>query len=325
MAQAIFHCSTLGYKMSKKILVSILMPMRNAETYVAESISSLLQQTYSNFELVIVNDGSTDKSQFIAESFLDSRIKMVMGEGKGVSAALNIGLGIAQGKYICRCDADDLYPSGRLKDQVEWLEDHSNHIAVSGKFSSIDEKSSIISEFNTGDEACDITQELLNGSTRTTLCSYLVRRDAMANLNGYREYFITAEDIDMQLRLAEKGSVGYIPNNMYFYRIHNDSITHVQSSNKRVFYERLARDFSKQRLKMGQDDLQRGNAPEPPVIDNKSTDSVMQIIGYMIGESWRLHREKKKLAALSVSVKACIKKPFYWLVWKNIIMILIKR
>lgn len=325
MVQVIIHCSTLGYKVSGKILVSILMPMRNAETYIAESISSLLQQTYSNFELVIVNDGSSDKSQFIAESFFDSRIKVVMGEGKGISAALNIGLGIAQGKYICRCDADDLYPSERLKDQVEWLEDHSNHIAVSGKFSSIDEKSFIISEFNTGDEACDITQELLSGSTRTTLCSYLVRRDAIGNLNGYREYFITAEDIDMQLRLAEKGLVGYMPHNMYFYRIHNDSITHVQSANKRVFYEEIAREFLKQRLKTGQDDLQRGDAPVPPIIDSKPTDSVMQIIGYMVGESWRLHREKKKLAALSVSIRACIKKPFYWLVWRNIIMILIKR
>lgn len=311
--------------MSEKILVSILMPMRNAEAYIQETIQSLLEQTFINFELIVIDDGSTDTSLALVESFSDNRIKILQGSEQGISAALNIGLESALGDYICRCDSDDIYPLDRLKVQVDWFAAHQDFIAVSGKFSSMDEKSSVIAEFKSGELECDITSELLDGKTRTHLGTYLIRKNTLNELDGYREYFITAEDIDMQLRLAEKGSVGYMPSNMYFYRIHNDSITHVQSSNKRVFYEGVARAFLKQRLEIGQDDLQRGEAPEPPVIDNKSTDSVMQIIGYMIGESWRLHREKKKLAALSVSVRACIKKPFYWLVWKNIIMILIKR
>ena len=188
----------------------------------------------------------------------------------------------------------------------------------------MDEKSMVIAEFKSGELECDITTEILGGKTRTHLGTYLIKKEILDELGGYREYFITAEDIDMQLRLAQKGFIGYTPRNMYFYRIHKDSITHVQSSNKRVFYEEAARNFLKQRLITGHDDLERGKPPEPPLINSKPTDSTMQIIGYMIGESWRLHRDKKKIAAFVILIQACIKKPFYWLVWKNIILILIK-
>jgi glycosyltransferase involved in cell wall biosynthesis len=311
--------------MPMTIAVSILMPMRNAEAYIKETIQSLLNQSFSHFEIIIVNDGSNDASQALVESFVDDRIKIIQGKGQGISAALNLGLNHAQGKYVCRCDADDLYPPDRLKLQVDWLESHVNYIAVAGKFSSMDEKSRVIAEFNTGNEEADITPELLMGKTRTHLGAFLIKSSVLKELQGFREYFITAEDIDMQLRLAECGLVGYIPWNMYFYRIHNSSITHTQGTNARVFYEATAREFLKQRLKMGFDQLQKGDAPKPPLVSGKPTDSVDQVVGYMIGKSWQLHSDNKKYAALVISIRACLKKPFYWLVWKNIIMILIKR
>lgn len=301
------------------------MPMKNSEAFIQETIKSLLAQTFSYFELIIINDGSIDNSVNLVKSFSDSRIKIIKGHEKGISAALNIGLKYAVGDYICRCDSDDTYPLDRLKFQVDWLASNLDFIAISGKFCSMDEKSMVIAEFKSGELECDITTEILSGKTRTHLGTYLIKKEILDELGGYREYFITAEDIDMQLRLAQKGFIGYTPRNMYFYRIHKDSITHVQSSNKRVFYEEAARNFLKQRLITGHDDLERGKPPEPPLINSKPTDSTMQIIGYMIGESWRLHKNKRKLAALAVCIKACIKKPFYWLVWKNIIMILIKR
>lgn len=311
--------------MGKKILVSILMPMKNAEAFIQQTVQSLLDQTFSDFELIVIDDGSSDASLLLAASFSDKRIRILEGNKKGIAAALNIGLKAAHGDYVCRCDSDDTYPPDRLKNQIDWLSVHRNFIAVCGKFSSMDEKSRVIAEFKSGESECNIASELLDGKTRTHLGTYLVRKKVLEELDGYREYFITAEDIDMQLRLAEKGSIGYIPENMYFYRIHNKSITHVQSSNKREFYEAMARDFLIQRLKLGQDDLQRGTAAMAPVVESKPRDSYEQIIGYMIGESWRLHRENKKRAAFSIAIRACIKKPLYWLVWKNIIMILIKK
>jgi len=306
-------------------VVSILMPMRNAEDYVEETIQSLLDQTFADFELIVVDDCSTDDSLSLVKSFSDKRIKILQGKAEGISAALNLALDSAQGQYVCRCDADDLYPAERLKLQVEWLDAHPNYIALSGKFSSMDEKSCVISEFKTGESSCNITEELLNGVTRTTLCAFLIRTSALVQLNGFRKYFVTAEDIDMQLRLAETGAVGYIPENMYFYRIHDSSITHVQSLNQRGFYESLAREFLGQRLQTGCDLLQKGAPPIPPRSDKKPTNSKEQIIGYMIGESWGLHTNKQKRKAIELGYRACAKAPFNWRVWKNIIMLVVRR
>ncbi len=305
--------------------VSVLMPMRNAEAYLKASINSILKQTYTHLELIIIDDCSTDSSRKIVESFSDSRIKLIQGEGKGISAALNLAIDKAQGKYICRCDADDLFPSDRLFTQVRWLEAHPDYIAIAGKFSSMDEKSNIIAEFQTGDDECDITPELLNGKTRTHLGTFLIKKAALVKSQGFREYFITAEDIDMQLRLAEYGLVGYLPQNMYFYRIHNSSITHLQHSNKRVFYEAQAREYLMQRQKDGKDQLQLGQPLSPPSGQDKPSNSSDQILGYLIGESWRLHTAKQKKEALLVAMRACTKYRFHWLAWKNIIIIILKK
>jgi len=304
--------------------VSILMPMKNAEAYISETIQSLLNQSLPSFEIIVVNDGSDDDSELLVESFSDKRIKLIQGECKGISAALNLALSHAQGSYVCRCDADDLYPSDRLQVQIEWLETHPDCIAVAGKFSSMDEKSNVISAFNTGDDECDITPELLSGKTRTHLGAFLMRLSIVNQLQGFREYFVTAEDIDMQLRLAECGMVGYIPQNMYFYRLHNASITHVQSSSKRVFYEKIAREFLLQRLELGEDLLDKGMPPGPPVIDDKPSDSIEQIVGYMVGEAWRLHAKKQKKPALLMAFRACKKMPMDWQVWKTFFMIMVK-
>ena len=311
--------------MDKRVTVSILMPMRNAEAYIVETIQSLLDQTFSDFELIIIDDGSSDASLSMVKSFIDGRIRILKGNMQGISAALNRGLKSAQGNFVCRCDSDDIYPKERLQSQIEWFEGHDDFIAVAGKFSSMDEKSKVIAEFKSGESECDMTPELLTGKTRTHLGTYLVRKNVLDDLGGYREYFVTAEDIDMQLRLAEKGLIGYMPENMYFYRIHDSSITHVQSLNQRSFYENLAREFLEQRLQTGSDLLQKGTPPIVPRSDEKLASSEDQIVGYMIGESWRLHVESNKKDAMAIAFRACMKKPLYWPVWKNIIMILIKR
>jgi len=305
-------------------VVSILLPMKNAARYIQATIQSLLNQSFLDFEIIVINDGSDDGCEALVESFDDKRIKVFQGKSNGISAALNLALSLAKGRYVCRCDADDLYPVDRLKSQVGWLESHANYIAVAGKFSSMDEQGNVIAEFNTGSEACDLTAELLRGVTRTHLGAFLIKREILAQLKGFREYFVTAEDIDLQLRLGELGRVAYIPENMYFYRIHNSSITHVQSSNKRVFYENTAREFLMQRLNEGLDQLEKGEPPTPPPIDDQPSDSKVQIVGYLLGESWRLHNKGYKKKALNVSIRACVKMPTNWRVWKNLMMIILK-
>lgn len=305
-------------------LITILMPMKNAELFVSDSIKSILSQTHRNLELIIVNDKSNDKSQLIVESFTDSRIKIIQGLGKGISAALNLALGHAKGKFICRCDADDLFPEDRLQTQLQWLNLHTDHIAVSGKFSSMDHNGIFISTFNTGDIECSITEELLSGVTRTHLGTFMIKRSIINKINGFRDFFITAEDIDMQLRIAECGPIGYMSDNMYFYRLHDNSITHVQSSNKREFFENLARELLKQRIEKGEDQLQKGIFPIPPKMDNDPINTEQQVLSYMLSESWRLHTQGEKKLAVNMALRICSRKPLSWHSWTNLLLILIK-
>lgn len=102
------------------------MPVYNAEQYLEEAIESVLQQTYRDFEFIIINDGSTDKSSEIIERFatLDSRLIVIEQENKGLANTLNIGLNISKGKYIARMDADDICMPNRFEEQIKYLNIH---------------------------------------------------------------------------------------------------------------------------------------------------------------------------------------------------------
>ena len=104
-------------------LVSIILPAYNCEKFIRKTIHSLINQTYSNFELLVINDGSTDATTSIIQSFKDTRIQLIQNEkNKGLIYTLNKGIELSKGKYIARIDADDICLPERLQKQVNWLE-----------------------------------------------------------------------------------------------------------------------------------------------------------------------------------------------------------
>jgi len=113
-------------------LVSIIMPAFNEEKYIVEAIQSVQQQSYTNWELLIIDDHSTDQTWQVVEKAMceDGRIKLYRNKGKGVSAARNMGLDLASGKYITFLDSDDIFYSDALKKRVDYLEKNSNHNVV---------------------------------------------------------------------------------------------------------------------------------------------------------------------------------------------------
>src|SRR5262249_47252474 len=110
----------------------------------------------------------------------------------------------------------------------------------------------------------DVTRQLLDGNAITHFCSWLVRTKAIKQARGARTWFEVGEDIDLQLRLAQFGRVWHDPRISYFYRIHNNSVTHQQKSHLRQFYELSARHFALQRAQRGYDDLEIGSPPQLP-------------------------------------------------------------
>lgn len=311
--------------MKNNVVVSVIMPMKNAEPYVYAAIDSILKQDFKSFELIVVDDGSTDVSRKTAESFLDKRVKVINGSKTGAAGAFNAALTITKGKYIANCDADDLYPKDRLSWQVACLEQNKDYDAVCGTYSTMEPNGTVISKFNCGAERQDISNELLTGKTRTSFCTFLTKREVLIDAEGCREFFVTSQDIDLQLRMGGRYHIRYEPRNTYYYRLHDSSITHTQASNKRVFFEETARLFQRQRLANGVDDLQRGVPPNIPSFEDLPSKSVKQISGMLTSEAWRLHHEGQKIKAISKGGKVCIKKPFSLTSWLNLAALIVKR
>ena len=113
-------------------LVSIIIPVFNCEKFIAQSIESVLSQTYKHIEVIIVNDGSTDSSIQICQNYSDERITIINQKNSGIAKALNSGLKTAKGKYIARMDADDICFLDRLDNQVTYMEKHPNISVLSG-------------------------------------------------------------------------------------------------------------------------------------------------------------------------------------------------
>ena len=306
-------------------LISVIIPMRNAEPFVKAAVESVLAQGDAELEVIVIDDGSTDRSAEVVRSIGDSRVRVVPGPQKGISAAFNTGLTEARGECLARCDADDLYPPGRLEWQLEFLLEHPEFAAISGAFTTIDARGKTIAEQKTAG-AGDVTAELRGGRGRSHVCAYLFRTEPLRQLGGCREFFVTAEDVDLQLRLSEIGRVWYNPKPAYLYRLHDASITHVQKSNERAFFEKCARDFQQQRLTRGQDDLQLGKPP--PVPQSKSsgaTSSRQQIQRILLGQAWAAHSAGQKGEGVKLGLRAWLTNPLRPSVWRSVIALILKQ
>ena len=303
--------------------VSIIVPMRNAEAFIEATLKSVLLENSVALEVLVINDQSTDLSLERALALGDPRVRVIEGMGAGISSAMNLGLAAASGNIVMRCDADDLYPVSRIQDQVAWLDAHEDYVAVCGGFSTLDGLGRPIAILATGEAEEEITEELNLGYTRTHFCSYAVRKSAIDNVGGFRPYFETAEDIDFQLRLANFGRVMYQPQVAYQYRLHADSITHTQSSVKRIFFESQAREFQHQRSRDGQDDLQRGNPPAIPAgAGGNSGHIAKQIGGMLLGSAWHAHQGGNKWQAVALGLRALMHMPFDLAVWRSVLALI---
>ncbi|QQE12448.1 glycosyltransferase family 2 protein [Planctomycetota bacterium] len=207
-------------------LVSVLMPVFNTDKYLAAAIESILDQTYSNLELICLNDGSTDKSLDIMRGYAlcDSRIRVYTQENAGLVPARNRTLELANGKYAALMDSDDISASERLQKQVDFMESHYDHVAVGSYAERTDPYGSpagITEPPLTHDE---IDTALLSGDgSALSQPTMLIRTEAFKSINGWSDQFNFVEDLDMQLRLAEVGKLANIAEPLFTYRRHMDS------------------------------------------------------------------------------------------------------
>jgi hypothetical protein len=202
--------------------VSVVMPVFNGETYLAEAVQSVLSQTLSEVELVVVDDGSSDGSREIVERFMgaDRRVRLLVNEeNQGISGALNRGWRAARAPYIARLDADDVAPRDRLSQQVRFLDAHPSVAVVGGTLITIDSHGRPIStrRFPASNRAIQAALVRYNCFSHP---SVTMRRSALEAVGGYR--FRHIEDYDLWLRIAERFELANLPAPMILHRLHLD-------------------------------------------------------------------------------------------------------
>jgi hypothetical protein len=308
-------------------LISVIIPMKNAEPFVRAAVESVLAQREVELEVIVVDDGSTDRSAQIVRSIVDPRVRIVPGPQKGISASFNTGLAEATGEFLARCDADDLYPQDRLIGQARFLQEHADFGAVSGGLSTMSTGGKVLVEPTWQQPpAAEVTDELRAGRGRSHMCAYLFRTELLRQLGGCREFFVTAEDVDLQLRLAEVTRVWHDPRPTYLYRLHEMSITHVQRAGERAFFEQCAQEFQQQRQTRGSDDLQLGwPPPMPQKLPSRSAGMWNQIQRLLLGQAWAAHAAGARGAALKLGIRAWVANPLSLTTLRSVIALALKR
>ena len=205
--------------------ITVLMPVYNGEAFVEEAIKSILDQTFSDFELLVVNDGSTDRSLEILQSIHDPRIRVLNNpRNLGLIATLNKGLDLARGEYIARMDCDDVSHPTRLKKQFRFLEDNPDIGMVGSWFEKEMTNETIV--VRTPVEDADIRFHLIFDNA--FLHSSIVMRKCL--IDSYRLHydpdFRHAEDYELWVRLAAHSKLANLPEVLLRYRFHPQNVSH---------------------------------------------------------------------------------------------------
>ncbi len=199
-------------------LVSVIMPVYNGEKYVAAAIDSVLAQSYSNIELILVNDGSTDDTERIVAAYTDPRIRYLRQENRGVSSARNQALALMKGQLLCFLDADDVLPEESISGRLECFDSDPTVYAVDGTVEVYDETMTRLVRTWQPSFSGDVTDSLLRLQPRCFFSlTWLIRVDP-----GHRYYFhedmTHAEDLLFLVDISTMGKYEFVNETTYRYR-----------------------------------------------------------------------------------------------------------
>lgn len=205
------------------------MPAFNASRYIKEAIESILAQTFTDFELIILNDGSTDDTVSIIKSFSDSRIKLIENEGnKGLAFTRNRLIDVSQGEYIAWLDSDDIAYPNRLQKEVNFLDKNLKHALVASWAKIIDSDSQPNGSFIKSYIPNQHLSALLLFVNYIVQSSVMIRKSMLPE-NHYDLAFPPTEDYELWSRIARSYSIHILPEILVDYRVHSTNISQTQN------------------------------------------------------------------------------------------------
>jgi glycosyltransferase involved in cell wall biosynthesis len=210
-----------------KIKISVLTSCFNCEKFIGESIESVLSQTYRNFEYLLVDDGSTDRSRQIMKKYADrdSRIYCVSKKHTGLTDSLNFGLGRARGKWVARLDADDIALPFRFRDQLNFVEANLNVSLLGGGCIEIDEFGIGVRNHRYPSDHNALMKRLRTIDKYFPHSSAFFNRQIAKDLGGYNQRFSRSQDLDLWLRIGKNGKIACLDAPVIKLRKHGNMIS----------------------------------------------------------------------------------------------------
>jgi len=210
---------------ARTTMVTVLMPVYNGARYLAAAVESILWQSHADFELLVLDDGSTDGSGDIAEAYRDPRIRVVRNESnRGLVETRNRGIRESRGKYVAFLDSDDISLPRRLETQLRFLEDSPDFVMVGSRIALVDEQGELTGMFSLFEASPASFPSILLFDNYFAQSAVMVRGDALAD-EMYRQEFPCAEDYDLFARLALRGKTWTIPEVLTLYREHGGGMS----------------------------------------------------------------------------------------------------
>ncbi len=211
--------------------VSVIIPTYNYGKYIEKAIDSVFAQTYRDFEIIVVDDGSTDNTREIIETRYKDKVRYFYQKNKGAPAARNKGIKESRGEYLAFLDADDWFAPENLKYKVKVLDNNTDIGWIYSDWYYIDEKGEIIDKasnrysFHDRKLEGDISSELFSGGNYITTDSVLLRKQCFEKVGGFDEILPAFQDYELWLRVSLCFEVNFINEVLVYYLVHPNSIS----------------------------------------------------------------------------------------------------
>ena len=233
--------------------VSVVMATHNDIPFLSLAVDSILNQSFTNFELIIVDDASEDETKKLLDRYTDSRIVRITNqENIGLTCSLIEGVSCAKGDFIARQDADDISLPGRLEQQVRILLEHSQVGLVGCSYDWIDDNGNVLDSVIFPAQSMELRRELETGNIFAH-GTVMFMRECLEKVGNYRSFFLAAQDMDLWQRIATSFEVGAIPDTLYQARIRYSGISGVRNLRRQLAYHRLSNQLMNERITLGRE------------------------------------------------------------------------